>query len=231
MKKQEQDIGITKIYLVTNCYNDPNKVYIGKTKNKGNVRHSNHKKTYGNNIIFTFIDEINSIDKKIWKPIETYWIHQFRQWGFDVMNINNGGGGPLIYTNDVKEKMRKPRNNFPKGQEHGLYGQKKTQEHIDNMCTTERFNNISKSRTGKHYPNASQAQKNKKMPPKSNDVKIIIGIKHEKIVNQFDLDGNLINTYKSVKYAADVLGKSPSAISLVCNNKQKTAYGFIWKYK
>jgi len=231
MKKQDKDIGITKIYLVTNCYDDPNKVYIGKTKNKGNVRHSNHKKTYGNNIIFAIIDEINSTDKKLWKPIETYWIHQFKQWGFEVMNINDGGGGPAVYTDDVKLKMRKPRNNFPKGQEHGLYGQKKTQEHINNMCTLDKGKKISESRTGKHYPKASQSQKNKKMPPKSKEEKYIIGIKHEKIVNQYDLKGNLINTYKSVKYAASVLGKLPGSISLVCSNKRKTAYGFIWKYK
>jgi hypothetical protein len=35
---------MTKIYLVENCYGDPNKVYIGKTINS---RELNHKKTYG----------------------------------------------------------------------------------------------------------------------------------------------------------------------------------------
>ena len=39
-------MNITYIYLVTNCYNDPNKVYIGKTKNtrKNNIRQSSSEK-------------------------------------------------------------------------------------------------------------------------------------------------------------------------------------------
>ena len=35
-------INITYIYLVENCYGDPNKVYIGKTKNS---RKTQHQKT------------------------------------------------------------------------------------------------------------------------------------------------------------------------------------------
>lgn len=38
---------MTYIYLVENCYGDPNKVYIGKTKNS---RFLPHKKTYGEKI-------------------------------------------------------------------------------------------------------------------------------------------------------------------------------------
>lgn len=82
---------ITQIYLVKNCYNDPNKVYIGKSCGS---RKSPHKKTFGTNIVYTYIDSINSLDKKDWKPLESYWIEQFRQWGFEVQNKNEGGGGP-----------------------------------------------------------------------------------------------------------------------------------------
>ena len=35
---------ITRIYLVTNCYDDPFKVYIGKTKNN---RKRDHKLRFG----------------------------------------------------------------------------------------------------------------------------------------------------------------------------------------
>ena len=76
---------MTYIYLVENCYGDPNKVYIGKTKNS---RKGPHKRKYGKNISYTIIDEIYSLDHKKWKPLEAYWIEQFRQWGFELMNIN-----------------------------------------------------------------------------------------------------------------------------------------------
>jgi hypothetical protein len=81
----------TKIYLVENCYNNPSWVYIGKTKN---CRKNDHKQKFGKEIIYTIIDYINSDDKKDWTPIESYWIEQFKVWGFNVLNQNTGGGGP-----------------------------------------------------------------------------------------------------------------------------------------
>ena len=57
-------------------------------------------------------------------------------------------------------------------------------------------------------------------------------------VNQYDLQGNYIQTFPSVKNAAISLGKLKnyadrgciSHISDVCKGKRKTAYGYIWKY-
>jgi uncharacterized protein YlaI len=91
----------TYIYLVENCFGDPNSVYIGKTKNS---RKNNHKRTYGNCITYTIIDEINSLDSKIWKPIETMWIQTFILWGFNVLNIRKeGGGGSSEWTDEQKD--------------------------------------------------------------------------------------------------------------------------------
>ena len=50
-------------------------------------------------------------------------------------------------------------------------------------------------------------------------------------VNQYDLQGNLIKQWESAKLAAMTLGKCVPVISNAINDpKQKTAYGFIWKY-
>ena len=58
-----------------------------------------------------------------------------------------------------------------------------------------------------------------------------------KIVNQYDLQGNYIQSFSSSKAAAESLGKitttsngASSHISEVCRGKRKTAYGFIWKF-
>lgn len=93
---------MTKIYLVENCYGDSNKVYIGKTKS---CRYLSHKKTYGEDIKYTYIDQVDSLDRKEWKPLESYWIEQFRQWGFEIMNKNSGGGGADFYSQDSKDKI------------------------------------------------------------------------------------------------------------------------------
>ena len=65
----------TKIYLVSNCYNDSNKVYIGKTINS--TRKRDHMRKYGKDIDFLELEEIEGTDSKNWKPLETYWIQQF----------------------------------------------------------------------------------------------------------------------------------------------------------
>jgi len=103
-------MNITKIYLVENCYGDPNKIYIGKEKYKTDSRRNrkqDHKKTYGKDIIFTYIDEVESLNSKDWKPLECFWIEYFRQLGFDLQNKNNGGNGPEFLTQESKNKISK----------------------------------------------------------------------------------------------------------------------------
>jgi len=51
-----------------------------------------------------------------------------------------------------------------------------------------------------------------------------------KQVNQYSLDGIFIKTFQSTNEVQRQLGYAQSAISLCCNGKRKTAYGFIWRY-
>ena len=53
-----------------------------------------------------------------------------------------------------------------------------------------------------------------------------------KQIEQIDVNTeNKICTYKSLRQAANALGKSPSDISLCANGKLKTAYGYKWRFK
>lgn len=80
----------TYIYLITNLQD--NKIYVGKTT-RLTQREYTHRRNLGSQIEFTVIDEIDSIHKKDWKPLECFWISQFKVWGFDLANKNEGGGG------------------------------------------------------------------------------------------------------------------------------------------
>lgn len=52
-----------------------------------------------------------------------------------------------------------------------------------------------------------------------------------KPVNQFSLDGRLLNTYKSTQEASRQTGVNQQSISECCLGKRyKTTGGFIWKY-
>jgi len=115
---------MTYIYLVENCYGDPNKVYIGKTKNSRS-RELDHKKNFGNETIYTIIDKTDSLEYEKWEPLETYWIEQFKSWGFNLINKRKkGGSGPSYRTDEDKVNIGK-HNMVPKpGVSHKLKGRK-----------------------------------------------------------------------------------------------------------
>ena len=52
-----------------------------------------------------------------------------------------------------------------------------------------------------------------------------------KEVEQYDLDGNLLNIFRSTREAAKQLNLDSSTISKVCRGQNKTHGGFIFKYK
>lgn len=52
-----------------------------------------------------------------------------------------------------------------------------------------------------------------------------------KAISQFDMDGNFIAKYHSVKEAlSSVNGKSPQLITRCCQEKTRQAYGYKWSY-
>jgi hypothetical protein len=234
----------TFIYLVTNCYDNPNKIYIGKTINS---RYQNHKKTYGNNIKYDIIDEINSLNRKDWEPLETYWIEQFRQWGFDIVNPRKKGGGGMEFLDEYqKELRRKPKSEETKlkisqsnqgkkrtpemiekykkirlGKKHSLEtieklkGQKRSEESKIKQSNTLKGREITWD-LGTKGKNISQSQKDK------------IALGNSKVVLQLDKNNNIINEFKSYTEAKKITGIDPQHCLI---GKNKSAGGFIWKYK
>ena len=239
---------MTKIYLIENCYGDPNKVYIGKTKNS---RYSPHKRKFGEDIVYSYIDSIDSFDSKDWKPLEQFWIEQFRQWGFSIMNLNSGGGGCSFHTEENKTKMRKPK------KDKSNYSYPKTESFINSVTGKSknypetRNRNISSSLTGykqtpEHVEKRSKLLrgksniKNKKPKPEGFGDIISKKLKGRKFpqkqtpIIQYDLEGNFIKEFDSITEACYIIfndvGKNPN-ITKCCQGKTKTAYGFKWKYK
>jgi hypothetical protein len=206
---------VTKIYLVENCYNDPNKVYIGKTITS---RKSNHKKTYGDQIIYTFIDEVNSLDRRVWEPLETYWIEQFKQWGFEIVNIRKKGGmGPEFLSQEAKDK--------------------KSKAMLGKTHTLETKLKISQKFKGKKRPKAigekiSKSKKGKSINLKlsQNHINKLISIKSIPII-QLNQKGEFIKEWNSTQEAASFYNIYKGSICNALNGRSKSSNGFIWKYK
>lgn len=59
-----------------------------------------------------------------------------------------------------------------------------------------------------------------------------IGRKSEKRkpISQFDLDGNFIREYPSIHEASNGIISRRRNITVVCNGKRKSAYGYVWRW-
>lgn len=227
-------INITYIYLVENCFNDPNKVYIGKTTN---TRKSQHKITFGKNITYNIIDQVDSIKYKDWEPLETYWINQFRAWGFEIMNIRKkGGSGPEFYTEDICKKISKNRNHKEASKklqksiiQYDLQG--KQIKKWKSLKEASLFYNIKPGDiscccSGKQKTAGGFRWQFENIP-----LSLDITHNNSKPIYQCDLDRNVINEWKSSKQAATMLGIDQGNIITCIKGRQKTAGGFLWLYK
>jgi hypothetical protein len=191
--------------------------YIGKAKNVIR-RYHGHRRTFGLDIEFNVIDEVED-----WKFWESYWIEQFKCWGFKLENKNNGGGGPSSYTEEQKQKMRGPR----PGTGEKISKTLKERNHSQ-YYTEEIKNKISQGTKGKPKPF-------------SDTHKISMGIakrKQAKTVLQCDLEGNIVKEWESKGQAASWIkeqtGKTSNLTSQIKDcilGRQKTAFGYKWKYK
>ena len=217
-------INTTKIYLVTNINNDPNKVYIGKTKAS---REYDHKKTFGSQITYTYIDEVNSLDHNDWEPLESYWIEQFRVWNFEVVNKNKGGGGPITHNSLSKQKIRNIKNkpiyqydlqgNFIKRWDSAKEASESLKICRQDLCMCCKNKNRTAGKFIWRYEYTKDVQ--------SNSVYKCIS------VLQYDLQGNFIKEWESGKEASNLLNIKKESISACCRGENKTGGKFIWKYK
>jgi len=246
---------MTKIYLVTNCYGDPNKVYIGKTINDS--REGQHRKKYGEHITFDYIDEINSTSRKEWEPLETFWIEQFRQWGFEIVNKRKkGGSGPEYHTketcdkisqklkgkNKSEESTAKKRKPKPEGfgdkiSNHPERGSKIIQANkLHYIPGSDRNKKIKDALIGKKQPNISKAlfglskpegfgDKISNHPERGSKIKE----KNSKSVTQIMSNEEMIQ-YLSITEASKQTGIHINSISLCCLGKQKRAGGYVWRF-
>jgi hypothetical protein len=137
----------TYIYCVFDENDIP--IYIGKTTDASlSTRLSSHKKRLNKNIT---IADIDCVDSTEWKECEKFWIEQFRQWGFYLLNKNKGGGGPMILSEEHKRKIglaNKGKIGKPLSEEHK---RKLRETHLGRKASAETKQLMSQQRKGKVF--------------------------------------------------------------------------------
>lgn len=206
-------INITYIYLVENIDNDPYKVYIGKTTTP-KIREASHRRKFGKDITYNVIDQVEHTDKIFWIPIEIMWIQTFKSWGFQVVNKNKGGGGVNQHTMESRLKMMGSKSDqFRETISKALRGRIFTQDWIDKIGQSKLGN---KYRTGIQH---TEEAKNK------------IRLSKNRPIIQYDKNMNIIQEWESVKKAALSLNIDNGHLYKTIVNPNRTAKGFIFKFK
>jgi group I intron endonuclease len=212
------------IYKITN---PNNRIYIGQSTDI-EARWEKYKKLhckdqpslysslckYGfENHIFEIIEECLSehLDKK-----EIYWGEYYDVLSNKHLNNRLGRGFGSYDSEETKIKKREchlGRSN------HWLKGKSLSQEHCDK---------ISESKKGTTQ-NRIKTRKDKGIS-KNNHINAVVKAK-SKIISQYTLEGIFIKEWESGKQASIDLKIAQPNINSCCNNKVKSAGGFVWKFK
>ena len=263
----------TYIYTLTDP--ETNMVrYVGKANNikqrysahlNRARKHQIHKKNWIASLrkkkLKPIIDIIDIVPIKDWTFWETYWISQFKTWGFDLINYTNGGEGctfgnqtsfkkgegaiPVLQI-DTKGSIVKE---FESQQIASKIFGKQIYRAIDKerksvggflwlrKITYESFSEedlkkfISSFVNRKRKPNVGNFKKGIIPWTKNNSGYKLGGKKKAIPVLQFDLENNFIKEHYSYNEAAKEINCLKENIRLACVGKIKSTKGFKWKYK
>lgn len=210
--------------------------YIGKGKdNRASSTYGRNK--WWNNIVnkYGFEYEIleDNLSEKYSFELEKYYISLFKQWGFKLCNLTNGGEG--FTKNHTEESKKKISENNAKNRKGILL----TQEHKDILSKRNKGNTYAKDhkKTKEGLERIKQSnigntkRKNKKH---SEETKFKISEsrkdKNTKKVYQFDLDNNFICEYNSIKEAALLNGYNQESIGRVLRGVRNKYKNNFWKF-
>ena len=196
--------------------------YVGKTNNikRRFAQHKSKKclektgskklaswilKLLSNNLL-PIMEIIEECDDN-WAEREKYWISYYSNT--NLCNLSNGGEG-VGHNDYTKSKIK-----------NALTGRKRSDEEKQA---------ISKAMIGKKRGKYTNTEGHKKRYENPEERKKY-GIKLRKKVGQYDLENNLIQEFESLREASRQLNINCGSISKCCLGKNKSAGGYIWKYK
>lgn len=241
--------------------------YIGKSNSPKNrlykhlqEKSNHHKYNWLHSILkrgsFPIIEILDEVPIEDWPFYEKYWISQFKCWGFNLINLTEGGEGGCGYrhTEESKRKMRKTKlgSKLPKEQrkkisesvklkakENPLYnrGGGNSRIHLDKDSLYQKYivENLSLNKCANFFKvskktvftNITEYGFRKEKSFWINQVKS----NPEKTILQFDKDGNFLSEWIGLKNITKKLNINSANIANCCRGVAKSAGGFIWKYK
>lgn len=243
--------------------NDPKERFKGHMKeslkkNKDDEIIQNHKINWINKLkiknlspVLEIVDEVLDSEWRFW---ETHYISLYKSWGFDLVNLTNGGDGFSDPTGEIGKRISKT-----------LTGRKRKQSSTDKALNSRReykkktgswspkgtYEKVANTRKNNYNPDSwskeVRAKQSKVCKQRFEEGKMseafyktmtegrkgkLNGV--SRAVVQYDLQGNKIAEFESIKQAAESVGLTgdgqSSQLVGCCKGKNLSAKGFIWLY-
>ena len=212
--------------------------YVGKTRNP-KMRFHNHcnklhnEKSHKRNWInklkkeglkpkMKILDEVLESEWKFW---ERFWINQFKQWNFNLVNHTSGGDG-LTLGNETSFKKGNIPWNYGTAKPKILKGNRgKTENSIKNQFKkgvkpwNKGVTGYNTSRKGKPLQKEIKEKISNTLKGKPSNKK--------RNIKQLDMNRNLIKKFSSITEAK--LETGIKGISNVLTGRAKTAGGYLWE--
>lgn len=153
------------------------------------------------------IEILDDVHEENWQLWETYWIAQFKNWGFNLVNLTLGGEGfnwkGKTHKEESKQKMSEAKIGKP------------TWNKNKNLSESHK-NNLSKSHTGKTLSRDS-------INKRSDAVRIPVAL--------IDSSGNVIKTYLGITQAGRELGLAYNQIAKIIETGiPSKKRGYLFRY-
>lgn len=222
-----------EVGIIYGWYNTKNeKWYIGQTVDE-NGRYNSHirlslnndnthfhraLRKYGlDNFVYCVLED--NILRENLNLREIWWIEYYDSY-YNGYNMTLGGDGVrrVVISEETRRKMsesRKGRDVWNKGK-HGIYSEE----------TLKKFSEVHK---GIHHTEESKRKMSESRKGRPSPFKGKPSPKRKKVL-KYDLNGNFIKEYTSMREAAKENPKCGTNIGAVCKGKRRQAGGFIWKY-
>jgi len=204
------------IYLTTNLLNG--KIYVGQTTRKNPnylgsgtnivVAINEYGPKHFKREILCECDSYEELNKK-----EKFWIDTLMALvKYGNYNLTSGGVSGFEVSDETKHKMSDKKK-----------GRKHTEETKKKMKKSHKRENLS-------LETRQKISESKKRENLSLETRKKNSENNSKPVNQYDLEGNFIREYKSIKVAGEMNNIFPQNISYCCKGNCKFRGGYIWKY-
>lgn len=217
--------------------------YVGKTKNpkmrfQNHLNKSHNKHSHKTNWIESLKKEglkpvmkiIEEVDENNWQFWEKFWIHQFKVWGFNLINHTVGGDGLTLGNNTSFKKGHKTWNS-------GLAHTEICEECGKIFKLSPYWISIKTHKFCSRECHTKYQIKNpdKNIFKKGHIVwnKNLKGIKLKKDKNVFQYcayTGIFIKKWNTAKEVYLSLNINPISIGQCCRGKNKSSGGFLWRY-